>query len=866
MFARPRFARRPALAGLLLGLALSGRAADAVEQGAFDAALRAFTAGSFTRAAAEFGDFTNRFPASALKSSAVRRALFAQGEAELERREFAAAANTFAGFQTAFPTGELSADSALREAAAWLRGGDPAQAAAALDRADGPFQKALAAKEPRPVLLAGLTLAAEARLALKDPAGARKAVDDARAFVQSPAEAWNRTRLEVRVLEAVADRDAALAAATALRTLADDPALAGRRAEASAVVGRLLFEANQPDRAAAALEENLAAEVPAVWRADAIERLADWWIRRGELARAREQLERVLASTTDEAATPPVRLRLAQVLLRQFQATPGTNGPGAAGLALVAAAAVQLDRAATNSLPDALVGPLSLARGWCWWEEGIASVSRAAITNALLSFSNAVVRLPASTEREVARFKSADASAWLGDAPAALTAYLEVAANAASAADPSTRDDLAPAALEQAVVAAVASSNAPAGEKALRRLLALPGSGLAAGRGALLLGHSLVRGGAAGPGRVLFEEFLARFTNSPVRPEVELELAAIALHEERWTNAVADLRRWITDHANHPAAVRAGFHLAYALARSGEPAAAMEQFSTLAARHPEDPEALTAQLWLAGNFFEQQDFLRAGQACAAILTNSAARAGKSPTWFRAKLWAAEAGRKLQNFDSAAEHFRELLNDKSAPPEIQAAAYFHYGEMLLEKPPAAGSEPLAGFRLALEAFSRVPEFTNSPYATPALGMMANCHFQLGALNPANYERAAELYQRAAKAPGAGVVSRAQAWLGLAEVTRKQAELRSGTESSDLTDRAIGYYEDVAYGRLLKAGEALPPTAVAEATRSGGELLERLGRTRQAAGLYENAARELPSAAAPWTERAKRLREAMAERPL
>jgi TolA-binding protein len=863
MLDRTRSRRWLALAGLLLGIVCPGRGADAAEQVSFDAAQRAFLSGSFPRAATEFSDFTNRFPASTLKVSAARRAWFAQGEAELERKP-ESAAPIFAAFQQAFPTGELSVDAALREATAWFRSGDPAKAIGALEKGEGPFLKALAAGEPKPVLLSGLLLTAEARLGLKDPAAARKAIEAAKAFAQEPLERWTRTRLEVRVLEAAGNREASLESAAALRALCEEPSLAARRAESAAVLGRLLFEAGQPDRAVASLEENLAPGVSAPWRADAIERLADWWIRRGELGRAREQLERILASTPEESATPPIRLRLAQVLLRQFQTARGTNRIGPEGLAPIQSAALQLDRASTNTLPATLLGPLSLARGWCWWEEAAAADSRVALTNALLSFSNAIVQLPASPEREVARFKWADVLALLGDAPSALTAYLEVAES--TVVDPATRATLIPAALEQAVVAAVAASNAPAGEKALRELLRLPAASVAAGRGALLLGNSLVRQGAVGLGRGLFLDFLQRFTNSSVRPEVELELAAIALHEERWTNAVADLRSWIGLHTNHPAAVRAGFHLAYALARSGDPASAMEQFSTLAAQHPGDQEALTAQLWLAGNFFEQQDFLRAGQACAAILTNSAARAGKSPTWFRAKLWAAEAGRKLQNFDSAAEHFRELLNDKSAPPEIQAAAYFHYGEMLLEKPSAPGAEPLAGFRLALEAFSQVPEFTNSPYAAPALGMAANCYFQLGSLNPSNYEQAAKLYRRAAKAPGGGILSRSQAWLGLAEVTRKQAELKSGTEGAELTDRAINLYEDIAYGRILEPGEALPPTAIAEASRSAGELLERLGRTRQAAGLYENAARELPTSAAPWSERARRLREAMAERPL
>jgi tetratricopeptide (TPR) repeat protein len=423
-----------------------------------------------------------------------------------------------------------------------------------------------------------------------------------------------------------------------------------------------------------------------------------------------------------------------------------------------------------------------------------------------------------------------------------------------------------PAALEQAVIAAIASTNAPAGESALRRLLELPQAAVRAGQSVLWLGSSLARQGAGELGRGLLQDYLLRFPDSTVRPEVELELAMLGLHDERWADSVAELRRWLMAHPQHPGAVRAGFHLAYALSRSGDPAAAMSQFSQLAAKNPADPGTLSAQLWLAGRFFEQQDYLQAGQASAAILTNATVRAARGDTWYRARLWAAEAGRKLQNFESSAEHFRELINDKAAPAEIQSAALFHYGELLQAKPVDPGSDPLSRYRLALEAFTRVLEFTNSPYVAPALGMMGNCHFQLSTLNPADYTRAAELYLRAAKLPGAGIETRCRAWLGYAAVNRKVSELRSGTESGEFLERAIQAGLDVALGKILSPGEKLSADILTEAARGTGEILERLGRTGEAAGLYEHVARELPAVAATWGQRARRIREAQLEKPL
>ena len=93
----------------------------------------------------------------------------------------------------------------------------------------------------------------------------------------------------------------------------------------------------------------------------------------------------------------------------------------------------------------------------------------------------------------------------------------------------------------------------------------------------------------------------------------------------------------------------------------------------------------------------------------------------------------------------------------------------------------------------------------------------------------------------------------------------AELRTGAEAGDFLDRAIRAGLDVALGRVLRPGERMPPEILAEAARSTGETLERLGRTGEAAGLYEHVARELPSVASTWGQRARRIRESLLEKP-
>jgi tetratricopeptide (TPR) repeat protein len=848
-------------------LSLSVLAADGPDQVAFNAALRSFSIGAYPRAAEEFTAFSSQFPDSALRPEALRRALYAQGEAEAGRGDHAAAQKTFGLYLARFSGSELTLHAWVRRAEALFRSSQPQEAAALLDQPDGPFRQALGQGKPAELLFTGLMLAAEAHLSAGNWTRAREAVIAATPLAQKPEAQWDRLRLEVRILEAGRQVEPAIAAAEQLRRISGDEGLATRRPESSALLGRLLLAAGQGVRAVAPLEENLAPAVPAVFRSDAIRNLSDWWVSQGQLSLARERLEGVITGLADDASVAALRLRLGQIHLREHLARRGADRVGSAtaesNVSLTRAVA-ELERAALLNPPPEVRGPLTLTLAWCRWEEALAGNSKAAMAQALIGFQTALSLLPdGSPDRLVARFKAADAAAWLGDAPSALTGYLEVAE--AVAQRPVEREAWMPAALEQAVISAIASTNAPAGESALRRLLELPQAAVRAGQSVLWLGSSLARQGAGELGRGLLQDYLLRFPESAVRPEVELELAMLGLHDERWADSVAELRRWLMAHPQHPGAVRAGFHLAYALSRSGDPAAAMSQFSELAAKNPADPGTLSAQLWLAGRFFEQQDYLQAGQASAAILTNATVRAARGDTWYRARLWAAEAGRKLQNFDSSAEHFRELINDKAAPPEIQSAALFHYGELLQSKPVEPGGDPLSRYRLALEAFTRVLEFTNSPYLAPALGMMGNCHFQLSTLNPADYTRAADLYLRAAKLPGAGIETRCRAWLGYAAVNRKMSELRSGAESAAFLERAIQAGLDVALGKVLLPGEKLSADILTEAARATGEILERLGRTGEAAGLYEHVARELPTVAVTWGQRARRIRESQLEKP-
>jgi tetratricopeptide (TPR) repeat protein len=250
-------------------LSLSVLAADGPDQVAFNAALRSFSIGAYPRAAEEFTAFSSQFPDSALRPEALRRALYAQGEAEAGRGDHAAAQKTFGLYLARFSGSELALHAWVRRAEALFRSSQPQEAAALLDQPEGPFRQALGQGKPADLLFTGLMLAAEAHLGASNWTRAREAVIAATPLAQKPEAQWDRLRLEVRILEVGRQVEPAIAAAEQLRRISGAEGLATRRPESSALLGRLLLAAGQGGRAVASLEENLVPAVPAVFRSDA---------------------------------------------------------------------------------------------------------------------------------------------------------------------------------------------------------------------------------------------------------------------------------------------------------------------------------------------------------------------------------------------------------------------------------------------------------------------------------------------------------------------------------------------------------------------------------------------------------------------
>jgi tetratricopeptide (TPR) repeat protein len=338
---------------------------------------------------------------------------------------------------------------------------------------------------------------------------------------------------------------------------------------------------------------------------------------------------------------------------------------------------------------------------------------------------------------------------------------------------------------------------------------------------------------------------LAKFPESSQRGDVQLVLIATDLRARNWTNAIAQLDVWIAANTNHPSLPRAKSDRAWAMAQAGFVTNAVDAFAELAARYPTNMLVPRMQLWLAGHFFNQGDYTGAEQACLSLVTNSVWRS--TPEGHRARLWAADAARRRQSFNSARDHLLELLNDKTTPAELVPAAYFALGDLRLEQPPEDPAKPLGNVSLASEAFAAAAQSTNSPQAALALGRMADCQLQLATQNTNNYARAAELYRQVLGSSSANLAARCKASIGLGQTIEKVAGPRAEAE-------ALERYLDVAHGKILRSGEEMDPWWVKESGREAGRILEVQKRWREAASLYDWLAQELPGQMESWRNKA------------
>jgi tetratricopeptide (TPR) repeat protein len=413
---------------------------------------------------------------------------------------------------------------------------------------------------------------------------------------------------------------------------------------------------------------------------------------------------------------------------------------------------------------------------------------------------------------------------------------------------------------QQSAIVAVATTNGPVADRAVREMLARPDSHRGDIPEILLVSQTMTKRGDGKRGRALLEEFLEKFPDTPLHAEASLLLATSLMREQSWSVALDSLNQWLKLYPDHPSKVRAEFDRAWVQAQLGQTEEAVTAFRTLAVRHASNPLSLMAQLWLGDHFFNQGDFQRSEQAYSMVSTNRAWASGGVPQ--KARLLAAEAAIRGQRLGNAKEYLLDLLNDKAAPQELLPSAYFALGNLNMLEITSRRDAGVEGYNDALDAFRRVTLFAKTPLMAAAWGRMAECHFQLGTVNPINYDRATMLFQRVVDHPTADVASRAKAKVGLGMVAEKRAALMSGMAAREVLGEAVNHHLDVLTGKVLRAGEVADSWWVREAGMEAARLFEQMGRWREAVGVYGQLLQSVPESRGVWDARLVRAQARLA----
>ncbi len=795
---------------LLVGA--SALAAGTRESRAFAAAVAAFQDGNWSRAETAFTNFVQRFPASTNVPSAVLLAAQAQfqqgkyavasawltprltnvgvladaytywlGEAQFAQGDFTNAAATLVALTKNFPDSPLRLTAMVEAAAAYAQFPDWSRHDALLEDPNGIFARAAARDADNALVINGRLSLAQSKVAQNDFADAKKILDLLNVKMLAPEQDWQRQNLLFQVELGLNNLDAALAATTNLLAAARTPA---QVATSVALQATALEKKKLSSAAVAAWSQNLTNGAPVERQREAVLKIAALAVAQDNGTNATDSLQKYLAQFPNSPVAELVLMTLGELHLKDFLATASPDQ--------LAAAQTNFDQfigAFTNS---PLTGKACLDRGWCNW-------NAQQYTNSLLDFRAASQRLPVSTDLAVAKFKTGDALFMLKDFAGARENYFAVLDGFDNF--PEVAKSLDDRALYQIVRADLQLGDLPGAEAAVQRLLQdFPASDFA-DNGLLLAGEAFSDFGQPEKARAVFEDFAKKFPDSPLAPEAELAVARTFERSQDWPAAITNYEGWLKNHPTNALLPQVQYALGRANYQSGRETNALQIFGMFVTQFPTNELAPSAQWWLADSFFRAGNYVGAETNYELIFQTLAWK--NSGLFFPAQLMAGRAAAGRLGFSDANAYFVKLLDSASGcPDDIKTQVRFAYAASLMQTPSADTNNALMNFQLATNVLGQLPP-TNR-LGVLALSEIADCNFQLGALDAATND-----YAQVMASPYASAGLRSRAQVGLGRVLEKKAEGAAPDARKALLDQACNYYLNVvdsSYGKGLDDDES------------------------------------------------------------
>ena len=215
-------------------------------------------------------------------------------------------------------------------------------------------------------------------------------------------------------------------------------------------------------------------------------------------------------------------------------------------------------------------------------------------------------QLPPSEDLLVAWFKMGDAQLALGDFTSALENYRAVLDSLKLF--PEANATLGDLALYQGLRASVKMNDMTDATNLMAQILRnFPASPLAED-GALLVAEGQMDLTRPTNALALLESFKTTFTNSLLRPQVELAIARTCEREQDWPAAITNYENWLAVFPANELRPQAAYALAWANFQAGNETNAFGQFTNFVAQFPTNDLAPLAQMWVADHFFRAGDF------------------------------------------------------------------------------------------------------------------------------------------------------------------------------------------------------------------------------------------------------------------
>ena len=406
-------------------------------------------------------------------------------------------------------------------------------------------------------------------------------------------------------------------------------------------------------------------------------------------------------------------------------------------------------------------------------------------------------------------------------------------------------------------------------DQAVRRILADYPPGELNDRSLLLYGQALSRVSNPAGAREFFADFVKRFPQSLLLPEVELAVARTYEEEGNWAEAATLYDQWVAKRGDHIARPNVEFDRAWSSSLAGNETNAYALFTNFVAQFPAHSFAPQAQYWVADYFYllGGTNYVKAEENYQKVYQNT--NWPQSELSFQARMMAGRAAFARQGYNAAANYFTSLINElaKLNPrPPLLAEAYYALADTYVRNREAGpgSTNILDNYTEAIVALGRIPrEFPTNALVPLAWGQMGAYYAQLAALShdaKDYYERAANAYTNALYSDLADATCRGMAEVGLARVLEKQAQApeTKPADRTGLLNEALTHYWYAVEGKNLRPGDQADPFWVKE-----GALAEELRQWDVATRWYERLLTLLPPLRKIWELKLEKLAQLRAQ---